>query len=117
MPRATRRRWPALFVVSYPSYQLAWSPKRTITQLLSSQVTTDAIVHAITSSHPQVRVARKAVLVQRCPMPRLSRLHTHILLQVRYVVANVDGTPAWVLIWVKWLMPERAWDALVLAMW
>ena len=81
------------------------------------QVTTDAIMHAITSSHPQVRVARKAVLVQRCPMPRLSRLHTHILLQVRYVVANVDGTPAWVLIWVKWLMPERAWDALVLAMW
>ena len=53
------------------------------------QVTTDAIMHAITSGHPQVR----------------------------YVVANVDGTPAWVLIWVKWLMPERAWDALVLAMW
>ena len=50
-------------------------------------------------------------------MPRLSHLHTHVLLQVRYVVANVDGTPAWVLIWVKWLMPERAWDALVLAMW
>ena len=47
----------------------------------------------------------------------VSHLHTHVLLQVRYVVANVDGTPAWVLIWVKWLMPERAWDALVLAMW
>jgi len=51
------------------------------------QVTTDAIMHAITSSHPQVR----------------------------YVVANVDGTPAWVLIWIQWLLPERAWDALVLA--
>ena len=48
-------------------------------------------------------------------MPRLSRLCTHILLQVRYVVANVDGTPAWVLIWIQWLLPERAWDALVLA--
>jgi len=54
----------------------------------SPQVTTDAIMHAITSSLPQVR----------------------------YVVANADGTPAWVLIWVKWLLPERAWDALVLAM-
>jgi hypothetical protein len=38
-----------------------------------------------------------------------------IILQVRYVVASADGTPAWVLVWVKWLLPERAWDALVLA--
>jgi len=53
----------------------------------SPEVTTDAIMHAITSSHPQVR----------------------------YVVASADGTPAWVLVWVKWLLPERAWDALVLA--
>jgi len=46
----------------------------------------------------------------------LMNSHTRaILLQVRYVVANVDGTPAWVLIWIQWLLPERAWDALVLA--
>ena len=75
----------------------------------------DAIMHAITSSHPQVRVARKAVLVQRGPLPRLSRLHTHIRLQVRYVVANADGVPAWIVIWVMWLLPERAMDALLLA--
>ena len=43
-------------------------------------------------------------------------LHTQVLLQVRYVVANADGTPAWVLIWVKWVLPERAWDALSRAM-
>jgi len=65
-------------------------------------------MHAITSSHPQVRLAR-------CPMPRLSCLRTHILLQVRYLVANADGMPAWVIIWIKWLLPERAWDALLLA--
>ena len=79
------------------------------------QVTTDAIMHAITSSHPQARVAKKTVLVERCPMLRLSRLHTHILLQVRYVVANADGAPAWLIIWIQWLLPERVWDALVLA--
>ena len=48
-------------------------------------------------------------------MPRLSRLRTHILLQVRYVVANADGVPAWIVIWVMWLLPERAMDALLLA--
>ena len=50
-------------------------------------------------------------------MPSLARLRMlKYYCQVRYVVANADGTPAWVLIWVKWLLPERAWDALVLAM-
>jgi len=53
----------------------------------SPQVTTDVIEHAIMSPYPEVR----------------------------YVVANVDGTPAWVLHWVMWLLPERAADAITLA--
>ena len=46
-------------------------------------------------------------------------LHAHATCagapQVRYVVANMDGAPAWVVLWIKWLLPERAWDALILA--
>ena len=52
----------------------------------SPVVTTDAIVHAITSPNPKVR----------------------------YVVANVDGTPAWILIKIKWLLPTRLYDMIVL---
>lgn len=49
-------------------------------------VTTEAIAHAITSPNPKVR----------------------------YVVANVDGTPAWIFIKMKWLLPERIYDMIVL---
>ena len=52
-----------------------------------AQVTTDAITHAICDPHPDIR----------------------------YIVANVDGTPAWVLIWMKWFLPERLFDAIVIA--
>ena len=27
----------------------------------------------------------------------------------------MDGSPAWVVMWIKWILPERAWDALILA--
>lgn len=53
----------------------------------SPQVTTDAIEHAITSPYPQVR----------------------------YIVANVGGVPAWVYCYLKWYAPERLLDAIVLA--
>ena len=52
-----------------------------------AQVTTDAITHAICDPHPEIR----------------------------YLVANVDGTPAWVFAWMKWVLPERLFDAIVLA--
>lgn len=54
----------------------------------SPQVTTDAITHAITATHPEVR----------------------------YIVANVGGTPAWVFAWMKWYFPERLLDWIVLFM-
>lgn len=50
-------------------------------------VTTEAITHAITSPQPQLR----------------------------YVVANIDGTPAWVFHWMKWILPAQVFDAITLA--
>ena len=50
-------------------------------------VTTNAIIHAITEPNPEVR----------------------------YVVANVDGTAASVYVWLKQWLPERAWDKMVLS--
>lgn len=52
----------------------------------SPQVTTDAITHAITDPYPQVR----------------------------YIVANVGGVPAWIYANLKWYMPERLLDKIVL---
>ncbi len=46
------------------------------------QVTTDAIVHALTSPSPQTR----------------------------YLVANVDGVAAWVVRYLAWLVPDRVLD-------
>jgi hypothetical protein len=34
--------------------------------------------------------------------------------QIRYIAANVDGTPAWILVWMKWVFPERLFEAIVL---
>lgn len=51
-----------------------------------ASVTTDAILHAISSSHPKTR----------------------------YVVAVVAGLPAWVVATIKWLLPDRLMDKLTL---
>ena len=99
-------------------------------------------MHAITSRYPQVRstcAAKEAMLqakdVCRSILHKFMHMHTcrgHMLAnlygsymhtyapcagapQVRYVVANMDGAPAWVVMWIKWFLPERAWDALILA--
>lgn len=61
--------------------------KRMSEKASSPQVTTDVIEHAITSAYPQVR----------------------------YICANVDGTPAWIFVWMKWVFPERLFDAIVLS--
>lgn len=49
------------------------------------EVTTDAIKHAMTSTKPKTR----------------------------YVVANVKGTPAWVLAFLGWFLPDRVKDVIV----
>jgi NAD(P)-dependent dehydrogenase (short-subunit alcohol dehydrogenase family) len=35
--------------------------------------------------------------------------------RTRYVVANVDGKPAWLFVWLAWLLPDRVQDLLVLS--
>lgn len=41
-----------------------------------------------------------------------NRLHTHMHTQHqrRYIVANVNGVPAWVLGWLVWACPDRVAD-------
>ena len=51
------------------------------------EVTTAAIVHALTSPHPRAR----------------------------YVVANVNGIPAWIVSWALWAFPEDVVDKLLTA--
>ena len=51
----------------------------------SPQVTSDAITHALTSPYPKTR----------------------------YVVASVNGNPAWVVAWIFWVVPDRLKDFLV----
>ena len=99
-------------------------------------------MHAITSRYPQVTLGAqqrkrfsKPKDVCRSILHKFMHMHTcrgHMLAnlygsymhtyapcagapQVRYVVAKMDGSPAWVVMWIKWLLPERAWDALLLA--
>ena len=100
-------------------------------------------MHAITSRYPQVRsiraqqrklcskpkdfcrsilhkcmhmhTCREGTYACTCMFPTCTYAPCAGAPQVRYVVANMDGSPAWVLMWIKWLLPERAWDALILA--
>ena len=48
----------------------------------TTEVTNDAIVHALTAEYPKTR----------------------------YVVANVKGIPAWILTRISWLLPDRIKD-------
>ncbi len=58
--------------------------KRMGARAASPRVTTDAICHALTAKYPETR----------------------------YTIAKVGALPAWLIAWVKWLLPDRVFDAI-----
>lgn len=59
--------------------------KKSVTLASPPTVTTDAITHALTSAYPKTK----------------------------YIVANVNGVPAWCLGWLVWICPDRFADAIM----
>eukprot|EP00051_Salpingoeca_urceolata_P014182 m.179938 g.179938 ORF g.179938 m.179938 type:complete len:351 (+) comp18003_c0_seq3:2494-3546(+) len=68
----------------YPWYFQAFDKKResSFKEAPTTQVTTDAILHALTSTHPKTR----------------------------YVVAGFNGVPGWAISWIAWALPDRVAD-------
>lgn len=57
------------------------------------------------------RLPARCFCLHSSPTPLTSPLN--VILQSRYVVANVHGLPAWLVAKLFWLLPDRAADALM----